>query len=250
MDLGISGRRAAVAAGSAGLGLASAAALAAEGAAVAICGRDRARVEAAALGIGRGCVPLVCDVSTTEGASEFVDAARDALGGTIDILVTNAGGPPAGTFESTPVENYQAALELNLLSVVAMCKSAVPDMRAQGWGRVVAITSVSVRQPIANLILSNTARAGATGFLKTLAREVAADGVTVNSIQPGTHATDRIRQLHGGSFPDATAVGIPAGVLGDPVDFGQIVAFFCSEHTRFVTGAHLPVDGGAYAGLL
>lgn len=250
MELGIAGRRAAVAAGSAGLGFASASALAAEGVQVVICGRDRERVESAAQRIGRGCVPLVCDVSTAEGGTRFVAEAQEALGGTIDILVTNAGGPPAGTFESTPVESYPAALELNLMSVVAMCKAAVPAMRNQGWGRVVAITSVSVRQPIANLILSNTARAGVTGFLKTLAREVAVDGVTVNSVQPGFHATDRILQLNGGQAPDAATLGIPAGRIGDPADFGHVVTFLCSEHARFVTGSHLPVDGGAYAGLL
>jgi 3-oxoacyl-[acyl-carrier protein] reductase len=130
-----------------------------------------------------------------------------------------------------------------------MCHAAVPAMRERKWGRVVAITSIAVRQPIANLMLSNTARAGLTGFLKTLAREVAADGVTVNSVQPGVHATDRVAQVYG-STPDAAALGIPAGVIGDPADFGRVVAFLCSESSRFVTGVHLPVDGGAYAGLL
>lgn len=249
MDLGISGRRAAVAAGSAGLGLASAMALAADGVQVAICGRDHDRVHRAAELVGHGCVPLVCDVGTAAGGTAFVEAARDALGGTIDILVTNAGGPPPGNFASTPLDAYPAALELNLLSVVAMCTAAVPDMQAQRWGRVVAITSVAVRQPIPHLILSNTARSGVTGFLKTLAREVAVDGVTVNSVQPGIHATDRITQLYGGDAT-AAAAGIPAGVIGDPADFGQVVAFMCSEQARFVTGTHLQVDGGAYAGLL
>jgi 3-oxoacyl-[acyl-carrier protein] reductase len=250
MDLGITGRRAAVAAGSAGLGLGSARALAQEGAHVAICGRDRARVDDAARHIGHGCVPIVCDVSTVDGASAFVSSAREVLGGELDILVTNAGGPPPGTFASTDVDAYHAALDLNLMSIVAMCKGAVPPMQQRGWGRVVAITSVAVRQPIANLILSNTARAGATAFLKTLAREVAGDGVTVNSVQPGFHATDRILQLHGGEVPDGSSLGIPAGKVGDPDDFGRIVAFLCSEHAGFVTGAHLPVDGGSYAGLL
>ena len=134
------------------------------------------------------------------------------------------------------------------MSVVAMCKVAVPAMQERGWGRVVAITSISVRQPIATLILSNTARAGATAFLKTLAREVAADGVTVNSVQPGLHATDRLKQLHGGDTRGAAA-GIPAGVVGDPADFGVVVAFLCSEQARFITGAAIPVDGGAYSGL-
>ena len=240
MELGISTRRAAVAAASPGLGFASAAALAAEGVRVAICGRDRERIDDAAAKIGHDCVPLVADVATLEGASGFVDAAIAALGG-VDILVTNAGGPPPGTFESTPVELYPDAIDLNLMSVVAMCKAAVPSMRSRRWGRVVAITSVAVRQPMANLILSNTARAGATGFLKTLAREVASDGVTVNSVQPGLHRTARVTALYGDD------VDMP---LGDPADFGAVVAFLCSEQAKFTTGVQLHVDGGSYAALL
>ena len=241
MDLGITGRRAAVAAASRGLGLAVAQALAHAGVAVAICGRQREPVEAAAR--QRGFVPLVADVSTPDGAAGFVRDAREALGG-IDILVANAGGPPPGRFAdvSDPAE-YARAFDLNCLSTIAMCGEAVPPMQAQQWGRVVAITSLAVRQPYPNLILSNTARAGLTGFLKTLAREVAADGVTVNSLQPGSHDTERIRAL------GADANGIPAGVLGRPEDFGALAAFLCSEHARFVTGAAIPVDGGQYAGL-
>ena len=231
-----------MAAGSSGLGLASAAALAAEGVEVAICGRDEDRLAAAAARIGDRCTPIVADVGTLDGAAGFVEQATEALGG-VDILVPNAGGPPLGTFESTPVDAYQAALDLNLMSVVAMCKAAVPAMQAQGWGRVVAITSVSVRQPIATLILSNTARAGATAFLKTLALEVADDGVTVNSVQPGTHRTPRIEQV----FSDSQLGDMR---VGDAADFGAIVAFFCSEYAKFTTGAGLSVDGGSYLGLL
>ncbi len=241
MELGIQGKRAAIAAASAGLGFESARALANEGVRVAICGRDQARIEDAAARIGHGAIPLVADVSTPAGAAAFVAHATVALG-RIDILVTNAGGPPAGNFESTPLSAYSAAIDLNLLSIVAMCKAAVPGMQARGWGRVVAITSVSVRQPIANLILSNTARAGATGFLKTLAREVFADGVTVNSAQPGLHATDRITELYGD--------GAGIGSLGDPADFGAIVAFLCSQQAKFTTGVGLHVDGGTYQALL
>jgi 3-oxoacyl-[acyl-carrier protein] reductase len=250
MDLGIRGKRAAVAAASGGLGLASAVALAEAGCRVAICSRDAGRIAEAVDRLGDSAVGIVCDVGHAEGAASFVAQATDALGG-VDILVTNAGGPPPGNFASTDVSAYPSALDLNLLSVVAMCKAAVPAMQAQRWGRVVAITSVSVRQPIPNLILSNTARAGATAFLKTLAREVAGDGVTVNSVQPGIHATNRIKALYtaGGGEPDASKLGIPAGFIGDPGDFGRVVAFFCSEAARFVTGSHLPVDGGQYAGL-
>lgn len=247
MDLGLGGRRAAVAAASKGLGFGAAAALAAEGVTVALCGRDEGRITAAAERLGKGAVPLVADVSTPEGARRFVTQATEALGG-IDILVTNAGGPPPGTFGSTPTDAYPSALDLNLLSVVAMCKEAVPAMQAQQWGRVVAITSMSVRQPLPHLILSNTARAGATAFLKTLATEVAGDGVTVNSVQPGLHATERLRELYGDKI-DAAADAVPAGQLGTANDFGAIVAFLCSDSAKFITGAAIPVDGGASGGL-
>jgi 3-oxoacyl-[acyl-carrier protein] reductase len=247
MDLGIAGRRAAVAAASKGLGFGVADALAHEGVTVAICGRDSESIEAAAARIGNGAIPIVADVSTLDGATGFVGDARDALGG-IDILVANAGGPPPGDFASTTVTQYLDAFELNCLSAIAMCYEVVPEMRERGWGRVLAITSIAVRQPIANLILSNTARAGLTGFLKTLAREIASDGVTVNSLQPGLHRTDRLGHLDDASA-DALAAGIPARVLGDPGDFGRIAAFLCSESARFVTGVALPIDGGADAGL-
>lgn len=212
---------------------------------MAICGRDRSRIEDAASRIGHGCVPLVRDVGDAAGGVAFVQEAIDALGG-LDIVVANAGGPPPGTFDSTPLEAYEAGLDLSLLSVVGMAKTAIPPMRERGWGRFVAITSVSVRQPIPNIILSNTARAGVTGFLKTVAREVAGDGVTVNTVQPGLHATDRALQL---GRPDDMASGIPAGFLGDPGDFGSIVAFLCSVQAKFVTGLQLHVDGGTYGGL-
>jgi 3-oxoacyl-[acyl-carrier protein] reductase len=241
MDLGISGRRAAVAASSSGLGLATASALAAEGARVAICGRDEVRVDSAAASVGGDCVGLVCDVAGAPGGASFVQAANEALGG-IDILVTNAGGPPPGNFAETEVDSYAGAIALNLMSVVAMCKAAVPPMQERGWGRVVAITSLAVRQPMPGLILSNTARAGATGFLKTLAREVAGDGVTVNSVQPGLHRTDRVKELYGDAADDMP--------MGDAADFGAIVAFLCSEQANFLTGAQIHIDGGSYQALL
>ena len=240
MDLGISGKRAAVAAASSGLGLGSATALAAEGAHVAVCGRDEARIAEAASTIGHGCIPLVCDVASAEGGERFVAMAAEALGG-VDILVTNAGGPPPGNFASTAVDAYPSAIDLNLLSVVGMCKAAVPAMQARGWGRVVAITSLSVRQPMPNLILSNTARAGATAFLKTLAREVAEEGITVNSVQPGLHWTNRVRAL----YPD----GPGDARMGDADDFGAVVTFLCSEQAKFLTGAQVHVDGGSYQAL-
>jgi 3-oxoacyl-[acyl-carrier protein] reductase len=248
MDLGLAGRTAAVAGGSAGLGLATARALADDGVRVVVCGRDEKRATDAATKIGNSSVGISCDVSSVEGGETFVEQATKILGH-IDILILNSGGPPAGTFESTSVESYDKAFANGLLSMIAMTKLVVPQMRTRKWGRVVAITSIAVRQPIANLILSNTARAGLTGFLKTVSREVACDGVTVNTVQPGTHDTDRIRQLYGAT-PDAKALDIPAGFVGDPKDFGSVVAFLCSESAKFITGVNLQVDGGAYTGLI
>jgi len=246
MDLGIAGRRAAVAGASRGLGLAVAQELRADGVEVAICARHEATVDAAAARIG--ATPIVADVSTTDGARGFVRDARAALGG-VDILVANAGGPPPGRFAdiSDPAA-YERAFELNCLSTIAMCTEAVPEMQARKWGRVVAITSLAVRQPNPALILSNTARAGVTAFLKTLAREIAVDGVTVNSLQPGFVDTERLRSLSGGAPIDTS--GIPAGRIGTPEEFAALAAFLCSERAGYVTGVAIPVDGGAYAGLM
>ncbi|MEY2967236.1 MAG: hypothetical protein RLY50_1286 [Actinomycetota bacterium] len=248
MDLGLKGKRAAVAAGTAGLGLGTAVALAEAGCIVSVCGRDEAKIATAIEQIGHGATGLVCDVSTDAGGRRFVELAAEAMGG-VDILVANGGGPPPGGFASTDEALYADALQKNLLSIVAMCTAAIPAMRERKWGRVLAITSSAVRQPSPTLILSNTARAGVTAYLKTVSREVAGDGITVNTIQPGTHLTDRITQLFGEN-PDASKMGIPAGFIGDPGDFGRIAAFMCSESARFMTGVNLQVDGGAYPGLI
>jgi 3-oxoacyl-[acyl-carrier protein] reductase len=247
VELGLAGRRALVTGASSGLGLACARALAAEGARVAIASRSAERLEAAAATIPGDVTRIVADVSSPDAATELVAVAEAALGG-VDILVANAGGPPPGDFASTDLDQYEPALRLNLLSTVAMCKAAVPPMQARRWGRVVAITSISVREPIDRLILSNTARAGLTGFLKTLAREVARDGVTVNSLQPGVHATDRLHSVYGDDL-SGVAASVPAGTVGDPADFGRIAAFLCSDSARFITGAAIPIDGGAAHGL-
>lgn len=247
MDLGLSGRRALVTGASSGLGLSSAAALAAEGVRVVMVARDAERLAQAAASVEGDVNVLPGDVSDIDAVGELVGTAAQMLGG-LDILVANAGGPPAGTFATTELDAYLPALELNLLSTVAMCTAAVPLMRDGGWGRIVAITSISVREPIGNLILSNTARAGLTGFLKTLSREVAGEGITVNSLQPGLHRTPRLVDLHGDAVDDLGAM-IPAGVVGDPDDFGAIAAFLCSDAARFVTGAAIPVDGGSAHGL-
>jgi 3-oxoacyl-[acyl-carrier protein] reductase len=250
MDLGIGGKRAAVAAATGGLGYACAQALVAEGAEVMICGSDPCRAEAAAGRLSSGTRWMVADLSAPPEAERFVTAAAAALG-RVDILVVNGPGPPPGTVMATPAEAYQAALDRSLLAVVRMCMAAVPGMRANRWGRIVAITSLGVRQPYPNLALSNTARAGTTGFLRTLAREIAADGVTVNSVQPGLHATDRVRSVYGdGERLTAALATIPAGRLGEPSGLGALVAFLCSEQAAYLTGAAIPVDGAAYQALL
>jgi 3-oxoacyl-[acyl-carrier protein] reductase len=251
MDLGIGGKRAAVAAATGGLGYACAEALVAEGAQVTICGSDAGRAEAAADRLGAGTRWVVADLTVPEQAERFVADAATAMGG-LDILVVNGPGPAAGTALQTPADAYQSALDRSLLAVVRMCLAAVPGMRARGWGRIVAITSLGVRQPYQNLVLSNTARTGATGFLRTLAQEVAADGVTVNSVLPGLHATDRMQSLYGedGERLTSALATVPAGRLGEPSEFGAVVAFLCSAQASFVTGAALQVDGGAYQALL
>lgn len=246
MDLGIRGRRAAVAAGSSGLGLGTARALAAEGVDVAICGRDPDRLVRAAATIPEGCTTIVADLATPEGASRFVDETIGALGG-IDILVCNAGGPPAGGFTDTPLEAYRSALETNLLSAIAMCEAAVPPMRERHWGRIVMITSSTVREPTPNLILSNVARSGVTAFAKTLARDVARDGITVNTLQPGLHDTPRLAEL--GATAETLGAAVPVGRVGDPDDFGRAAAFVCSEAAGFITGVSVPIDGGTFTGL-
>lgn len=248
MDLGISGRRALVTGASSGLGLSTARALAADGVHVVIAARSQEKLDRALATFPAGTTvhAVVADVSDLAQVDAVVARTNELVGG-VDILIANAGGPPPGNFASTPVESYDAALRLNLVSTVAMCKAVVPAMQKQKWGRILAITSSSVREPIDRLILSNTARAGLTGFLKTLAREVAGDGITVNSLQPGLHATDRLSSLYGDL--DAVAKTVPAGKLGDPDDFGHVAAFVCSEHAKFVTGVAIPLDGGALHGL-
>ena len=246
VELSLNGKTAAVAAASAGLGFATAAALAAEGVRVVICGRDRDRIDAAAARIGGSCTAVVADVSTPAGGTAFIAAATAALGASPDILIANSGGPPRGGFDDVDMDGYRAALDQNLLSTVAMCQAAIPAMRDRGWGRVVAITSAVVKQPVPYLILSNTARAAVHGFLKTTAATVAPDGVTVNALMPGGHATDRMKKLYGDSFKPSD---IPVGHLGSPDDFGAIATFLCSPFAKSVTGSSIVVDGGGYQGL-
>ncbi|MXX76645.1 MAG: SDR family oxidoreductase [Holophagales bacterium] len=246
MDLGIQGKKAAVAAASTGLGFGCARALLEDGVDVAICSRSEERIKEAAATLGAGAVPIVADMSTEDGARSFVEQAIEKLG-RVDILVANAGGPPAGSPATTSIDGYREAIDLNLLSTIVMCQAALPGMRERGWGRIVAITSIGARQPIGNLAASSVARAGVSSFLKTLSAEVARDGVTVNSAQPGIHATDRIKSL---GNTDVVAQRVPTGTLGTAEDFGKAVAFLCSEPARFITGTSILLDGGAYTGLI
>ncbi len=246
MDLGIQGKKAAVAAASTGLGFGCAKALIEDGVQVAICSRSQERIKEAAAELGPGAVPIVADMSTEDGARSFVEQAIQEIG-QVDILVANAGGPPPGSPATTSIDGYREAIDLNLLSTIVMCQTALPGMRERGWGRIVAVTSIGARQPIGNLAASSVARAGVSSFLKTLSAEVARDGVTVNSAQPGIHATDRIKSL---GNTDVVAQRVPTGTLGTAEDFGKAVAFLCSEPAKFITGTSILLDGGAYQGLI
>ncbi|MBV1879843.1 MAG: SDR family oxidoreductase [Pseudomonadales bacterium] len=246
MDLNIKGKKAVVAAATKGLGFATAESLLAEGAEVAICGRDAGRVAEAVKKLGGGVVGITADVSTAEGATGFITEAIAALG-QIDILVTNAGGPPPGMPSETSIEGFQFAIDLNLMSTVAMCSAALPGMTERKWGRIVAITSHAVREPSSFIAASSTARAGASAYLKVLSSEVAAAGITVNTVQPGAHKTDRLTDL--GVDVEKVAKSIPVKFLGDATSFGQITAFLCSDIASFITGTSILVDGGAYGGM-
>lgn len=248
MELGLKGRSAVVGGASEGLGLATARALAAEGARVLLCSRDPGKLAAAADSIGPDVPWVSADLSRPEGARELVAQARERLG-EVDIVVANGGGPPPGLAGETDLELLRASLDRCLLAMVELIQGFVPGMRERGWGRVVAVTSTGVRQPLANMVYSNASRTGLTGYLKTLAREVIADGVTVNSILPGNMVTRRLESLIGDNM-DAYLAALPAGRGGDPADFGRIAAFLCSEPAGYLTGVALSVDGGADVGLI
>jgi 3-oxoacyl-[acyl-carrier protein] reductase len=263
MDYGIQGRVALVTGASAGLGFASAKALAAEGVSLAIVSRSKDNLERAAVALhaasGVIAETFTADLADLDSIPDLVAAVRDRLG-PIAILVANAGGPPAGTFADTPRESFDRAYRLTLMSNVELCRAVLPDMKAAGWGRIVAITSSSVKQPIDGLLLSNTFRAGVTGFLKTLSREVGAVGITVNSVAPGYADTERLADLTRGAAAKqgiteeevraAWAAGTPMKRLGTADEIGAAVAWLCSAQASFVTGVVLPADGGRAAGLL
>ena len=253
MDLGLKGRRALVTAASKGLGRACAEALVAEGASVYISSRDGASIEATGRAI-HAAGWFAADVSVAGEPESLVARAADAMGG-LDVLVANAGGPPAGTFQSTPLEAWEAAFELTLMSAVRLVHAALPHLTRSGQGRVVFITSVSVRQPIPTLVLSNALRAAVTGLSKTLARELAGDGVTFNCLAPDAILTDRIRHLASGRGGDVEAElkrraeAAPMKRFGEPAEFAAACAFLCSRQAGFITGQTIGVDGGALLGV-
>jgi 3-oxoacyl-[acyl-carrier protein] reductase len=243
VDLGIEGRVALVTASSKGLGRGAAEALAAEGVSVVLNGRAPdalAETESALRSAGAEVLAIPGDVTDPAMPAALV-AATVEWKGRIDIVVPNAGGPPPGRALDVDDEALAAALNANLLTSVRLVRESVPHMRESGWGRICCITSFLVKQPVPTLALSNTARTALWAWTKTAAQDLFPDGITVNMAAPGHHATDRMRQLSGST--DTTG-------MGDPGDFGRIVAFLCSEPAKFVTGVALQVDGGATVGLL
>jgi 3-oxoacyl-[acyl-carrier protein] reductase len=270
MRLGLEGKIAFVAAASAGLGYAAAAALVREGAKVAICSRSRERIEGAAAAIvadyeedggaaeGGEVLPLVADVSQ-EG--DLYRAVDETLGrfGALHIVVPNGGGPPPGDFEALAGEDWRSGLESTLYGTTRLIQAALPHLKSAGWGRIIAITSSAVRQPIAGLLLSNTFRAGVVGFLKTLSLELAGFGITVNNVAPGSFDTERMLLLYertarksGISVAEArrqAEARIPLGRLGRPEELASVITFLASEEASYITGQTILVDGGQTPGL-
>lgn len=257
MDFGLRGRVALVAAASRGIGFAAARELAREGARVFLCSRDQARASDAAQKIhaetGATVAGIAADVTEQEAAERFVTLAREQAG-RIDILVTNAGGPPSSVFSATDLEMFRKAFELNALSAIRLAQLVLPGMRERRWGRIVNITSVSVKQPIEGLLLSNTVRAGLTGWAKTVSNEVAAEGVTVNNIAPGYTLTEHQDELAStraralGKSKEETiemwAAQVPMRRLASAEEIAAAVAFLASERASYITGVTLQVDGG------
>jgi len=258
MEFGLKGKRALVMAASRGLGFASALGLAREGCRLVICSRDQERIEAAADIIrkqtGAEVQALVADVSSAAEAKRLVDAAVSAYGG-LEIVVHNAGGPPAGETLQMTEEQWQKAFEQNMLSFTRIVGAAAPEMKKAGYGRVLTIASSSIKQPIPNLALSNALRAGVWGIAKTLSRELAPQGILVNVIAPGRIDTERIAELDqanaqksGRSIEDvrkASVAGIPLGRLGKPEELANLVVFLASEAGSYITGQAITVDGAA-----
>ncbi len=263
MKLGLENRVALVGGSSAGLGRAVAEALVAEGCDVLLCARSPEALEVAqkeiATGTDRQVEAVAADLATQEGCQAVLDAAFAAFG-RVDILVTNTGGPPAGSFDAHGHEAWRHATALLLESVLHLVRGVLPGMKERQWGRILTITSIAVKQPADGLILSNSLRAGVTGFARTLANEVAADGITVNNLMPGYTRTERLQDLEAhlsadrGVTPEAVRAGweaaIPAGRLGEPEELAALAAFLASDKASYITAQSIAVDGGWIRSLL
>jgi 3-oxoacyl-[acyl-carrier protein] reductase len=262
MDFGIRGKAAIVCGSTRGLGRACADALAAEGVHVAVNARDREETEQAAREIaeryGVDVVPVPADLMDPDTPHLLSHAALEHFG-RLDILINNAGGPPPGTFDSLDDAAWEKAFQLTLMSAVRMTRAALPSMKAQRWGRIINLTSLSVKQPIPGLFLSNSLRSAVIGMAKTLSRELAPHGILVNNIATGNFDTDRLRSIYedrarkrNTSFEEIRRTeesAIPLGRLGRPEELAWLVTFLASERASYITGATIPVDGGVYAGM-
>lgn len=257
MDLGIGGRVAVVCGSSQGLGRAVAEVLAREGARVVLNSRsaDKLQVvqEELRASTGADVEAVAANLTDPDAVEALIEGAEEAFG-QVDILVTNTGGPPSGPFESHTPEVWRESIARNFESVVNLVRAALPGMQERRWGRILNVTSISVKQPVAGLILSNSLRAGVTGFARTVANEVAPFGVTVNNILPGYTRTERLVDLataiagrEGGTVEDAYGqweAEIPMGRVGEPEEFAAMAAFLCSERASYITGQSVAVDGG------
>jgi 3-oxoacyl-[acyl-carrier protein] reductase len=262
MDLGLKDRIALVAASSQGLGLATAEAFAAEGCQVAMCARNQKALEAGAEKIKKqhkvDVLTEAFDVTDPAAVSNFV-AAVAAKFGSVDICVTNAGGPPAKGFLASTLEDWQKAIDTNFLSTVYFAREVIPHMQKKHWGRIITITSITTKQPVADLVLSNAVRAAVVGLVKSLANEFGKDGILVNNVGPGFTATDRLKELAKARSAatgkseqeifDAWAADAPLKRLGDPRELAETIVWLASERASYITGQTVLVDGGMYKGL-
>ncbi len=263
METGLKGKSVIVAASSQGLGRATAAAFAAEGARVAMCSRDKKSIDAAAAEIRskhKGEVLAeALDVTDNAAVQQFVEHVVKQFG-TVHVCVTNAGGPPAKNFLSVTPEEWQRGVQLNFLSAVWFARAVIPYMQKNRWGRIVTITSVSVKQPIGELVISNAVRAAVVGLVKSLANEFGKDGILVNNVGPGYTATDRLKELAAtralasGGKPEEIygkwSADVPIGRLGRPEELADTIVFLASERASYITGQTILVDGGYYKGVM
>lgn len=259
MDLGLDGKVALLAASSRGIGRAAALRLSEEGAAVGICARGPDDLQETVDACPGPSLGVEADVRDPDDLTTFVEDVLETFGG-IDILVNNAGGPPSGGFQETDPEGFREAVELNLMSMIELTKRALPHLKQSEWGRIINITSVSAKEPVEELVLSNTTRPGVLGAAKTLSRELAEENVTVNSVLPGLTGTDRMKELTEDAANrldidveaarEATLEEVPMNRWARPEEIADVIVFLASERASFVTGTAVPVDGGSIRSLV